>query len=100
MKKILFKLGRIEYGSPYIVQFLNLGFFYPYSHVSSRRIGFERVFYMIKPQQNPLTVAYRQGFLLFPKVIKNSDWQVAFMGCFIPPSFDNGLGLRVDGFAF
>ncbi len=22
------------------------------------------------------------------------------MGCFVPPSFDNGLGLRVDGFTF
>lgn len=38
--------------------------------------------------------------VLFPKVIKNSNWQVAFVGCFVPPSFDNGLGLRVDDFAF
>jgi hypothetical protein len=35
---------------------------------------------------------------LFPKVIKNSNWQVALMSCLIPPAFDNGLRLSINGF--
>ncbi len=34
------------------------------------------------------------GVICYFQNHQNCDWQMAFVGCFVPPSFDNGLGLR------